>query len=187
MNKYEHLSKLTPHLRQVESVTDRLGKPIDNNIKLLIAVLWAHGFITDNSCGGHIEYRNGGPFIWFSSQTAKQKMHRMKQTKPLGGEEYTAIYEQIRPASLKEQKRFIDLLEKFYAEHHQSSTLLRIVVESRAVGSGVLLFQGAAVVDEFYDNQSREEWLLAVRKELDVFTNFLIDELHKKAKRQFRI
>lgn len=64
--------ELDKNLQRVEKMSDQLGMPIDEDIKLLVAVLWSNDVPTSNSCGGHADRRNGGPFIEIESPDASK-------------------------------------------------------------------------------------------------------------------
>jgi hypothetical protein len=50
-------------LSKVDSITDALGKPVDTNIKKLVAALILHGFPTNGSCEGHIDSGEAYPWV----------------------------------------------------------------------------------------------------------------------------
>lgn len=51
-------------LENLDHIVDLLGKPIDENIKLVVASLNANGIPTVGSCGGHTEERLSFPYVY---------------------------------------------------------------------------------------------------------------------------
>ena len=58
---------LTEALREVDTITDALGLPIDKNIRRVIAALRMHEFPTRASCEGHVNW--GSPYPWIDMGT----------------------------------------------------------------------------------------------------------------------
>ncbi|MEK7120281.1 MAG: hypothetical protein AAB824_01945 [Patescibacteria group bacterium] len=50
-------------LKEITGRTDRLGMPIDKNIKSLVVALILNGFITYQSCEGHTDHSMGAPWV----------------------------------------------------------------------------------------------------------------------------
>lgn len=49
-------------LAKVDAITDALGKPIDENVRQIVAALHLHGIPTTGSCEGHVDW--GEPYPW---------------------------------------------------------------------------------------------------------------------------
>lgn len=63
--------------RQVDSLTDRLGMPVDEGIKNVVIGLNANGISTISSCGGHIE-EDRFAFPWVGCAASDQPRFRFK-------------------------------------------------------------------------------------------------------------
>lgn len=55
-------------MKEVDSITDALGKPVDKNIKKLVAALILHGFPTNGSCEGHIVSGEAYPWVTIGTE-----------------------------------------------------------------------------------------------------------------------
>lgn len=56
------MNRLESARREVDSLCDRLGKPLDEKIKELVIGLRCHGIRTIASCQGHLDH--GLPYPW---------------------------------------------------------------------------------------------------------------------------
>ncbi|MEI6238239.1 MAG: hypothetical protein WCP15_01735 [bacterium] len=72
MNKEEYWKKI---LDSIEHLTDRLGMPVDQEIKEAVAGLNANGINTISSCGGHVDKDNQA-FPWISCQAPNMPRYR---------------------------------------------------------------------------------------------------------------
>lgn len=86
---------ISEKIQQVETITDKLGKPIDEGMKLLVAVLWTHDITTDNSCEGHNDRRTGGPFVGIVSPDALELEQHLYSKDLVDEHEETRLLRQL--------------------------------------------------------------------------------------------
>lgn len=166
-----NLGTLETNLQKAEKTTDRLSKPLDPGIKRAVALLWTLGFDTENSCYGHDQYANGGPFIWITSQNWQKKV-KLWQEK--NANDPTKVDQQhiLETAGLRSKSKLINLLEEFYKDR-STSLNTRLIVQNKAFNSSWLCCQGVEVADGSTDERLRLDWLQKAQQEFDDFTKFL--------------
>lgn len=88
-NNLEKLKKLDEIRKEVDKITDGLGKPVDKGIKEAVVMFKANGFNTTNSCEGHID--RGRPYafvdvdyIRLSEYEEKEKLTLINELKSKG-------------------------------------------------------------------------------------------------------
>jgi hypothetical protein len=169
---------LQDQLKRIDDIIDSLGMPIDTTIRSTIAVLWAHGFVTDASCGGHGDRRTNGPYVWISSKTAENlELLRVGALRAGRDKEATELGEKVKRANLKDRERLLEFLGEFYMSR-TSSQLVRLHTVSRGAFATTLLWcQGSEIVDCLKNDEGRREWLKNAQAEFNLFTNFLLEKL----------
>lgn len=99
---------------KIDSMTDRLGMPVDEGIKEAVIALNCLGFMTTGSCFGHEGRETGGPWVDISSPELERKteeLHRLMGYKvPV---KFTDEMQQISD----EAKPFVEALEESLKEH----------------------------------------------------------------------
>lgn len=88
--------------QEIESITDGLGKPIDNNIKQAVIALRVYGFPTTGSCEGHLDW--GLPYPWID----------VNEEEPVDLVTNKSSQEAWRKANLHQQQHLLALLTQFY-------------------------------------------------------------------------
>ncbi len=176
MNENQIPKLVADKLQKVDKTVDKLGRPIDEKIKLTVAALWALGFYTSNSCGGHKEYRNGGPFVYVISETHLEHIQILKSFKMPYGDDYFALSEKIKRANLQQQDLLLKILGEFYLDK-QTPIEHRLIVETMALGTSRLACQGAQSIDATAGNSQRDAWLFKAQEEFADFTKLLIKKV----------
>lgn len=175
MHLTDYPTELKRQLVKVDSIRDGLGKPIDENIKFLVAALRACGFTTTNSCGGHIERRTGGPYVSIESyETRELEPAILKTTQDQNDSKYIELLHTLKTRNLAERGSLLDSLEEFYA-NRKSDIWVRLVVQSLANERSKLICQGASVIDRFEYDEERDKWLTRAQQEFDDFAHFLVE------------
>lgn len=179
MMKVSKVTSYTPelvkNLQKAETITDRLGLPIDDDIKLLVATLWSHDVPTSNSCGGHVDRRNGGPFVEIESSDVLERQRRLALIRDDEGERMQLMRD-IKRINLAEQGYVLSSLDRFYT-HRKNNVWTRLVIQAQANGRGKLMCQGVQFIDAFRTHDERQEWLVSAKQEMSDFAQFLIKEL----------
>ena len=114
MKKTEELPKsIQDQLIEVDKITDRLGMPVDEGVRLLVAALRAHGFVTADSCEGHEDRRTNGPRVWLTpgeNKALKRKLFELASN----SEEARHIQDAMRDNGYRARSALLDLLDDFY-------------------------------------------------------------------------
>lgn len=171
---------------QMDKITDRLGRPIDEGIKETVIVLNLLGFPTTMSCEGHATRAVGGPWVdmrpegiealraqWDQAERACQAAREEKRP----SEEMDGLYQALRAARkeldapvLQLAARLMAYLVEFYQErvvpHDRRLVLHDFLATFRLQSQGVFL-------QEIADVPQREAKLLEYQEEMRTFTAFL--------------
>lgn len=160
-------------LVEIDKITDRLGMPIDEGVRLLVAALRARGFTTVDSCEGHEKRRSNGPRVWLTPKNSETLLRDLR-TLDEESEDAKLLRRQIRDEGYRLRSRLLDLLDDFYTDR-KTSTWLQIILESRGIyGDCVLICQGTTTVDAIKPDGQRLKWLALAKQEFADFTDFLI-------------
>jgi hypothetical protein len=94
MEKFNHFENREPEnqenkndliwknkLEEIEKITDRIGTPIDKNVKEAVAAFQLNGFTTATSCEGHIE--KGAPAPWIVVEALNKPTERFVNEKQI--------------------------------------------------------------------------------------------------------
>jgi len=169
---------LSGHLKKIDNITDGLGMPIDTTIRFTVAILWAHGFVTDASCGGHDNRRTNGPYVCISSKTAESlEPLRIKALRAGRAKEEAELGEKVKRANLKDRERLLEFLEEFYVNYTPSELVRLHTVSRGAFATTLLSCHGFEIVDYLKTDKERHEWLRSVQTEFHLFTNFLVEKM----------
>jgi hypothetical protein len=164
---------ITEQLKLVDTITDNLNKSVDNGIRLLVAALRAHGFATDSSCQGHLESRNGGPFVWVSSEKAVPLVSKL-WTIPPASDEAETIRRDTARFNLDARSSLLNLLDEFYQGSLTASRQRLIITGIGAIETNIIQRQDTAIANRLYNEQDYKAWLTETQGEFDSFASFLI-------------
>lgn len=174
--------KIQSELEVVNSITDKLGKGVDEGIKLLIAVLRVHGFATTSSCYGHEDH--GSPFVdisskiaeeFIASETYKNLLDEI-ESDPGSSEnirKYTIATKDAKIANEQEGLRLLNLVEGYQEQNETSGIII-----SRYGGLHTHKLQTQKGM--FLDIMLLEEKLKVLnilQQEFNSFTTYLIHKL----------
>jgi len=145
--------------REAARITDGLGKPIDKGIRLTVIALRALGFRTTASCQGHLHRGCRAPWVDIGKFPAK------------GLEGDSPELERLRRSNLREQRRLLLILERFYVGR-VVPVERRLILDSFPSGVFRLINQGGEIQDIRPRNDARLA-LRSYRREMADFTQFL--------------
>lgn len=162
-----HLSQKRATAR-VDKLVDKLGKPVDANIKPAVAALLAHEFVTTGSCEGHLNRQTGGPYIMVEAPDAAKYTELMKLVL-IGSEGYMQHRSKLQAVNLQERRRLQELLDKFNADKDSGT---EIGITNIGAGISRLACHGVDEAEEATIEQ-RTKWLEAAQAEFDAFASWL--------------
>jgi hypothetical protein len=158
--------------KKIDSVVDNLGKPIDKGIRETVIALNALRINTTASCEGHANWAYAAPYIDIESlQIYTLKEKRDKIIKTDDPEKIKEINKIICKANLKESKKLLPYLEKFYKTRTPKFDE-RLIIHTWGLDYGRLQSQGLAF-QEINSKKLREQNMKRYQKEMRDFTNFL--------------
>lgn len=149
-------------LEEVEVISDRIGKKIDEGIKETVAAFLAHGFPTSQSCEGHIG-EEGTCYPWIEIETPELEGWEEDEQK-----KRTWILE-----NLKHQQRLLGLLDEFYSHRNVPFDVRLTFRYIGAYGAFRVQSIGADIAQELLNLQEQQEKVPSFKKEMDDFTTFL--------------
>jgi hypothetical protein len=160
----------------VDQITDRLGYPIEENIKDTVIALNLLGFQTFGSCEGHLDHGHSYPWIDIEFERADIEKY-LQEIRELAGEENDelryALHLQKERLVLEKSLPLHQLLEQFYQE--SSGSFYSVAIREMHFSTGeVRIYSVDGDWQEIRSENEKEVKLLAYRKEMDRFTNFLI-------------
>jgi hypothetical protein len=177
---------LQKNLKELDSITDGLGLPIDQKIKFPVAVLRSLNFITTSSCSGHITGET--PYIQVSSQNALD-FENSDQVKELVSllykypfeENYQKKYRLLcvapKEANRSEGNRLFQLMKKFY-ELRNTDDEIRLILESIGDGlGGYRIFPQGSLFIQLKKKEDRAGWLNRAQGEFQDFAEFLCNKI----------
>lgn len=163
---------------EVDTWTDALGMPIDENIKELVVALNIYEVPTYQSCEGHLDH--GSPFPWIhfnfeipEFEIMQEKMKAFSQQENVSEEdwkEFHVIRERAQEKTLAMVKPIKDQLDLFYTERSVNSDHMIILegsmgyFELRANGSYFQYVQGS---------KEKKAKLSEYQAEMQAFASFL--------------
>jgi hypothetical protein len=158
-------------LQKVALLSDKLGRPIDEGIRLTVAALRVHNFVTSQSCEGHLERKTAGPWVDIESPDA-QRLLKIMQDGAHSGPEFMKNRAVLVKANRLEQDRLLALLRKFYQSHHSSYSVLLTITESGPGWGRLCPHAGRFMQLSNHDNEYTQ-WLQVAQAEMSDFTEFL--------------
>lgn len=175
------------------------GLHIDPEIRDTITALWVLGFKTTSSCAGHLDHGLLAPWIHISEWEPRSLRKKSVKTKILiqisdflhnlspllsrfhrGLKLYLSVpvhimskkgRQEIEKQNLKEQVRFLQLLDEFY-QSRETSRDVSLILENKALCSMQLISFGVRF-QRIRPKAEREEKLIQYQQEMADFTAFL--------------
>jgi len=158
-------------LAHVDTIADRLGKGVEQDIKETVAIFLIYDFSTSQSCEGHIteigkEQRQAFyPWVDFDVSDSKK-------TGGLSDEEKIKLLEDCEPKNLRQQQKLMSLLEEFYRDRITPFDTRLTFSGNGAFGGFRLLSFGARIMD-LLSHEEKLQKLKLYQKEMHDFTEFL--------------
>lgn len=159
---------------EVDHITDKLGKPIDEGIKHAIISLRVFNFETSMSCEGHKDqWGTGAPYIDIESKKAEllELEFRKKKDAGVSENELDEIIKNITFENLKERKRLIQFLEAYYKNRIVPEEQ-RLIPAGKGWGATRLESIGADL-QKIEDTERQNESLKLYQEEMKTFSEFL--------------
>ena len=169
-------TNLRRELSKIEEITDGLGMPIDEGIRLPVAALRIHGFVTTGSCEGHPNRRTHGPYVILNAPDAAEYESKMRSVS-LGGNAYRRLWKRLQRINLEERKRLSYLLDEFYVQHASKA---KIIIINIGPGTSRLVCEGFEVA-EASSSADHSAWLRLAQAEFASFADWLISRLDKSS------
>ncbi len=146
----------------VNKVTDKLGKPIDEGIKKMVLILNQIGFRTAMSCEGH-KHSEGYTFPWVDIEAEPLKGWRDNEEKK----------KRWSQENLWQARRMITLLDEFYRERQLLFLGLMLSLDWRGIfGAFRLQSMEVRTLRILTKTEQEKKYQLCV-KEMDDFIDFL--------------
>lgn len=160
-------------LTEVNEITDRLGKGVDEKIKEAVAIFLVHEFTTSGSCEGHIDKKGddeyGLPFPWVEVYASE----------PEGWKESEEKKQEWIIENLKQQQKMMGFLEEFYQER-KTPFDARLTFDKIGAFGGFRVQSFGAEMMALLTPEERKQKLELYRKEMNDFTKFLKDKYFSK-------
>lgn len=175
--------------QRVDQFRDRLGLPVDPDIKETVTALNALGFKTGQSCEGHFGRAQAAPWIHLGTEGANSLEQKAeiafdeadkadREGKP--EEELDRVWakahslrQEARRPTLEEAKRLTGYLSNFYKDR-QVPYDTRLTINS--IGNSCRLESIGAFLQDITDPETKQQKLQEYREEMMAFTNFLKNE-----------
>lgn len=174
---------------KVNKITDRLGMPVDKDIKETVIVINLLGFKTSGSCEGHMDHGVAGPwvdidpkdFIDLSTQIANalSKAEEAEKAKKsdavvnkLFKNYHSLISKEVQPV-LEEARKFTSYLKEFYSSHKTSYDRMLII---RTMYRFFRIESLGVFLQDIADPKTKQQKLGGYQEEMNLFTNFLKDK-----------
>jgi hypothetical protein len=160
---------------EVETITDRLGKPIDEGIKETVIALRLHNFNTSGSCEGHLNWGYAYPWVDIGDELTNDMFERLRQDKTTNIETLIRKHSDIkalRQKNLQELNRFLDLLTEYYKNKAITEHERLNVGDTNIYGYFRLQSQGGSI--QLARTKSEQKINLEkYQNEIRLFTHFL--------------
>jgi hypothetical protein len=160
-------------LRNVDTITDKLGMPVDEGIRETVAALHVFGIGTSGSHEGKIE-RHPAPYIDVTSEAAAslyEELHKMDKQEAFG-ERGKEIKDEIARLNFAEREKIQILLNEFNSLRNISEET-KLGIEELALNWSRVQSNGAELQEDEADPQVLKERLDRFQKEMRAFTEFL--------------
>lgn len=151
------------HRQEVESITDRLGKGVDNNIQETVTALQVFGFPTSQSCEGHVgeEESHGATFPWVEIYAPE----------PAGWQSSQELKDQWKSENMHQRQKLSELLKEFYRNRTAGDE--RLVFHDIGIFGGFRVQSAGVEAQSSLSPQEQLEKLALYRREINDFTAFL--------------
>jgi hypothetical protein len=184
--------KFSEILLMLKSCTDALGKPIDEQILQLVAILNYLGIPTIQSCEGHLDHGIAAPWIdigvknvslfnitWKKARTVLQNAQLTQDIpeKQLLIQKSTVLFSQARKMYYREANKLFPFLNHYYSEYNPAIEHRLIITDLNQCAR--LHFQGD-FLQETATNKKKAANLKTFQYEIDRFTQFLFIAAHIK-------
>lgn len=168
MDKSQKYKKWQDTVESVSRITDKLGVPVDEDIKEMVAILCLFGFMTTASCGGHIDYINEGPYVMLKPKRVSELEKWLNSNTDYANKK---LKDEIIKCNIYEQNKLFGLLKSFYLSHRP---VVGRALTLRSIGYSDfrLNCQGSelAYIENACEKKTR---LLSNRTEMKKFTEWL--------------
>jgi hypothetical protein len=183
-------------VRRVESIRDRLGQPVDGQIKHAVCALIANGFETSASCQGHVG--RGLPWPWIEIESplsarlqrdpryselrtkARAMIRGESRMSAADAQDYEKLTDALIAENEKEYLRLRSVLDKFYAQPSEGVALqarLRVRKgpwsQSRIQPEGVPLNIRPEAAQNLWSEEVKTKNHELYLREIDRFSRFL--------------
>jgi len=161
-------------LAEVNQITDRLGKGIDDKIKESVATFLVHDFVTSGSCEGGIneegEKRHGVPYPWVEVYAPAPE--GLGNTE---GEEKEGLEREWMIKNFEQQQKTMGFLEEFY-KGRETPFDTRLVFSEVGVFGGFRVQSFGAAMTVILTPEERKQKFTLYQKETEDFGKFLKDK-----------
>lgn len=113
---------------QVNSWVDGQGKPIDSGVKKIVIVLNLLGFITEQSCEGHLDW--GRPYPWIRFATESDEVTALRN-------ETIDIYKRIKEKESEIEKKYPNLSLREARMQENSEELIKMYQKTNELGDAI--------------------------------------------------
>ncbi len=176
----------------VAKMTDRLGAPIDEEIRGLVIALNAVGLHTTASCAGHLDHGLAYPWVDIEdpeaaplARKAADLLDAAQRALP-DQERYRAllreaskIEEEAKRRSLSMAQQLMQYVHAFY-QQHPFDYARHLILDTRLWGGRIRVQSQGAEFQEVVDAASREQQLRVYREEMDAFATFLTAQFFRQ-------
>ena len=159
------------HRADVDKITDRLGKGVDEKIKEAVAAFSAYEFPTSGSCEGHLheegQEKHGLPYPWVEIYAPEPEGLPDEEMK----EKWTI-------ENLKHRQKMMEYLSEFYQER-ETPFDARLVFSAIGRFGGFRVQSFGAEITEIIPLEEQKKKMELYRKEIDDFVSFLKEKYLK--------
>lgn len=158
-------------LTEINQITDKLGMPIDEGIKEIVALLQLNGINTTGSHEGKID-RYPIPYVDIESPDIAELEEKFESLEDVDSEEGERLNHKILELNLIERKKLIPLLEEFYLDRTVPYEV-RLGITGLARGWSRLESNGADFQEVEKGEKAKKERLASFQEEIEEFKEFL--------------
>lgn len=153
-------------------VTDRLGRPIDDDIFSTVVMLNVFNINTFGSCEGHIDHGTAAPWIMIEDPASTRRELVDMVAKGEKSENFEELAKLVKEANLRERMKLNDLLQEFYQQDINVFDDRRLIIRTLNMGIGSFESVGAEL-QASRPLDLRIQKLTEYRDEMDQFCLFL--------------
>ena len=158
---------------EVNEITDRLGKGVDEKIKGSVAAFLIHKFTTNGFCEGHMneegEDRHGLPYPWIEVYAPE----------PEGWKESEEEKREWTVNNFRQQQRMMEFLEEFY-KGRETPFDAQLAFDGIGVFGGFRVQSFGAKMTAILTPEEKKQKLELYQKEMGDFSKFLKDRHFSK-------